>query len=158
MPADRDFYQILGVPRTASQDDIQRAYRKLARANHPDINKDPAAEERFKDVSEATSGRFRRTSTLRRGAGPRLGRGPAPAPAPGERAAAVVAGSVMALAATSTLMICWAGCSEAGPAVAGVQFPAPTRKPRSSSALRTPTAAPAGPSRWLARTEHGLWT
>jgi curved DNA-binding protein len=50
---DRDFYQILGVPRSASQDDIQRAYRKLARANHPDVNSDPAAEERFKDVSEA---------------------------------------------------------------------------------------------------------
>src|ERR1700733_13286808 len=53
MPADRDFYQILGVPRTASQDEIQQAYRKLARANHPDVNKDPAAEERFKDISEA---------------------------------------------------------------------------------------------------------
>ncbi len=48
--ADRDFYEILGVPRNASQDDIQRAYRKLARAYHPDVNKDPSAEERFKDV------------------------------------------------------------------------------------------------------------
>jgi curved DNA-binding protein len=53
MAADRDFYQILGVPREASQDDIQRAYRRLARTNHPDVNKDPAAEERFKDISEA---------------------------------------------------------------------------------------------------------
>jgi curved DNA-binding protein len=53
MAADRDFYQILGVPREASQDDIQRAYRRLARANHPDVNNDPAAEERFKDISEA---------------------------------------------------------------------------------------------------------
>jgi curved DNA-binding protein len=53
MAADQDFYQILGVPREASQDDIQRAYRRLARANHPDVNKDPAAEERFKDISEA---------------------------------------------------------------------------------------------------------
>jgi curved DNA-binding protein len=51
--ADQDFYQILGVPRDASQQDIQRAYRKLARRYHPDINADPAAEERFKDVSEA---------------------------------------------------------------------------------------------------------
>ena len=51
--ADRDFYQILGVPRNASQDEIQRAYRKLARAHHPDVNKDPGAEDRFKDVSEA---------------------------------------------------------------------------------------------------------
>ena len=53
--ADQDFYQVLGVPRNASQDDIQRAYRKLARAHHPDINKDPGAEDRFKDVSEAYS-------------------------------------------------------------------------------------------------------
>jgi curved DNA-binding protein len=53
MAADRDFYQILGVPREASQDEIQRAYRRLARTHHPDVNKDPAAEERFKDISEA---------------------------------------------------------------------------------------------------------
>jgi curved DNA-binding protein len=53
MPADRDFYQILGVPRQASQDEIQQAYRKLARTHHPDVNSDPAAEERFKDISEA---------------------------------------------------------------------------------------------------------
>jgi curved DNA-binding protein len=51
--ADRDFYRILGVPRTASQDEIQRAYRKLARENHPDVNSDPAAEDRFKNISEA---------------------------------------------------------------------------------------------------------
>jgi curved DNA-binding protein len=49
----RDFYQALGVSRTASQDEIQRAYRKLARTYHPDINKDPEAEERFKEISEA---------------------------------------------------------------------------------------------------------
>jgi len=53
--ADRDFYQILGVPRSASQDEIQRAYRKLAREHHPDVNKDPTAEGRFKDISEAYS-------------------------------------------------------------------------------------------------------
>ena len=53
MPPDKDFYQILGVGRDASQDEIQRAYRKLARQYHPDINTAPAAEERFKDVSEA---------------------------------------------------------------------------------------------------------
>ena len=53
MAADEDFYQILGVPRDASQEDIQRAYRRLARTYHPDVNKDPRAEDRFKDVSEA---------------------------------------------------------------------------------------------------------
>ena len=53
MAADEDFYQTLGVPRDASQEDIQRAYRKLARTYHPDVNKDPGAEDRFKDISEA---------------------------------------------------------------------------------------------------------
>jgi curved DNA-binding protein len=49
----RDYYEVLGVPRTATEDEIRRAYRKLARENHPDVNKDPAAEQRFKEVSEA---------------------------------------------------------------------------------------------------------
>jgi curved DNA-binding protein len=48
-----DFYQVLGVDRSASQQDIQRAYRTLARRFHPDINKDPGAEERFKQINEA---------------------------------------------------------------------------------------------------------
>jgi len=53
MAEGRDFYEILGVPRNASQEEIQRAYRKLARAYHPDINSDPVAEDRFKEISEA---------------------------------------------------------------------------------------------------------
>jgi curved DNA-binding protein len=53
MATRRDFYEVLGVSRDAAPDDIQRAYRKLARTYHPDINKSPDAEERFKEVSEA---------------------------------------------------------------------------------------------------------
>jgi curved DNA-binding protein len=49
----RDYYEVLGVPRDASADDIRRAYRKLARQYHPDVNKEPGADDRFKEVSEA---------------------------------------------------------------------------------------------------------
>ncbi|MFE0254782.1 DnaJ C-terminal domain-containing protein [Streptomyces sp. NPDC059010] len=51
----RDFYEVLGVARTADPDEIQRAYRTLARKYHPDVNKDPQAEERFKEINEAFS-------------------------------------------------------------------------------------------------------
>jgi curved DNA-binding protein len=49
----RDYYDVLGVSRDADDAELQQAYRRLARANHPDINRDPAAEERFKEVNEA---------------------------------------------------------------------------------------------------------
>jgi curved DNA-binding protein len=55
MTATRDFYDVLGVPRSASQQEIQQAYRRLARTLHPDVNPDPAAEDRFKEVAEAYS-------------------------------------------------------------------------------------------------------
>ena len=52
----RDYYEILGVPRSASQADIKKAFRKLAREHHPDRNAgDKAAEKRFKDVNEANA-------------------------------------------------------------------------------------------------------
>ena len=48
-----DFYGLLGVPRTASDEQIRSAYRKLARQYHPDVNKDPTAHEKFKQITEA---------------------------------------------------------------------------------------------------------
>ncbi len=49
----KDYYAIMGVSRNATQDEIKRSYRKLARKYHPDVSDDPQAEERFKEVGEA---------------------------------------------------------------------------------------------------------
>lgn len=49
----QDYYQILGVSRAASAEDIKKAYRRLARKYHPDVSKEAGAEERFKEVAEA---------------------------------------------------------------------------------------------------------
>lgn len=53
MTSKRDYYEVLGVQKGASKDEIKNAYRKLALQYHPDRNKEPGAEEKFKEISEA---------------------------------------------------------------------------------------------------------
>ena len=50
---EKDYYEILGVSKDATSRDIQKAFQQKARKLHPDVNKEPDAEEKFKEVSEA---------------------------------------------------------------------------------------------------------
>ena len=51
---EKEFYEILGIPRSSSEKEIKQAYRRLARQYHPDVNKnDKSAEEKFKQINEA---------------------------------------------------------------------------------------------------------
>ena len=92
MPAGtRDYYEVLGVERTASAEDIKRAFRRKAREFHPDVNKADDAEERFKEVNAAYDvlsdpgkrDQYDRFGSVGRGAGGPAGGGGASGAAPG---------------------------------------------------------------------------
>ena len=51
--AKRDYYEVLGVPKNADENEIKKAFRNLARQFHPDVNKSPDAVEKFKEINEA---------------------------------------------------------------------------------------------------------
>jgi DnaJ-class molecular chaperone len=175
----RDYYDIIGVSRDADAKEIQRAYRKLARQYHPDVNKDPGAEERFKEISQAYDV-LSDPDTRRRydqfgpdfqrvpdGVDPETwaraqrGGGPGPRRSAGRSADAGFEGfqDVRFGDFGEGIDTCSVASSEAdvalvAPGVAGERSPAPTKRPRSRSPSTRPTTAATGRSPSAVPTDH----
>ena len=114
----RDYYEVLGLSKTASQDEVKKAYRKLARKYHPDANPDdPKAEEKFKEVSSAyevlSDAEKRKMYDL----GPQMPFGQGERAAPAADSVAIRAGNPWA----ATSPTCLATCSAAVSAVVPVE-------------------------------------
>ena len=95
---DKDFYEILGVAKTATPEEIKKAYRKLALQYHPDRNPGPDGEEKFKEIGEAYSVL---SDTSKRAEYDQLRKRFAPARAPGSRADSARPTSASARSSTS---------------------------------------------------------
>ncbi len=139
----RDYYEVLGISRDAGADEVQQAYRKLARRHHPDVNKSPDAEEKFKEINEAYQvlkdpemrrrydrfgANFRQVpegyeemAGAGRGAGAAASAAVGPAPVVLRTTA-----SGISTTPASTSRTCSAGCSVRG--VQAGRFPAPIRR------------------------------
>jgi curved DNA-binding protein CbpA len=134
---EKDYYQTLGVPATATDKELTRAYRKLAKQYHPDAN--PASEDKFKEISAAydvlgDAGKRKEYDEVRR-----LGAAPAGPPS-GSRTSVTWATSSEG----------WA-ISEGGARAAPDRVAAPTSKPSCTCRSRTPGAASPRRSTWPAR-------
>lgn len=130
-----NYYDVLGVAENASDKDIRRAYRKLARELHPDTNDDPGAERRFKDITaaqEVLGDRIVAKSTTSSDASDPS----AVHRAPGSQASGVAGGGCGSTTSTQTSVTCSATSS---PAVRGsvvVRVSAPTAPPVARAAGR----------------------
>ena len=145
----KDYYQTLGVERSAPEGEIKRAYRKLARKYHPDVSKEHDASERMKAINEAYEVL---KDPEKRAAYDRLGAGWQPGqdfhPPPDWDAGFEFRGSPPARASQGTSAIFSPRYSGAPPGRGmgrGSTAAARTITPGSSSTSRTPSAAPRGP-------------